>query len=459
MVKVWHILILLCVSTLSQYPSIVRSLQLKLVHRDSIHSPLYPGNLTNKERLERLYNYSTAGEELYETMLLQSNYSEDAIRPFVKPSRITYMVELTVGTHPGSQNPKTFHLILDVGSSLVWLQCEPCSNCWSPKEGRFDPEKDSTSFASVPCNHPLCGLSKPGWACIQNQCTYAQSYAQRATSKGILGLDTFGFASDGNGMEKVDGLVFGCGHDNKGFIQPPEVAGILGLNAQPISLTSQVQQQVGGAKFSYCLPSSNDAVSRLRLGRDADLQGPDVKTVRFIPTPGSTSYYLPLVDVSVANERIGFEANAFQPIKQGRSYQGGFIIDSGAAASSFMGSGPNGGPFERVKNAFKHYFESHGLIDRSGSSRIFEVCYSSQANQGGQFSEYPTMAFHFDNGNDLVVHPNDLIIQDNGFFCVAIRRTPGISVWGAYQQHDYKISFDNENKMLSYVRANCNHDG
>ena len=56
-----------------------------------------------------------------------------------------YFTRLGVGTPP-----KYLYMVLDTGSDVVWLQCKPCTKCYSQTDQIFDPSK-SKSFAGIPC--------------------------------------------------------------------------------------------------------------------------------------------------------------------------------------------------------------------------------------------------------------------------------------------------------------------
>lgn len=114
---------------------------LKLIPRDSPESPIYPGNLTTLERIERLIEFSQARAryiELTSSPNATTLYPEN-IRLTLLRDNFFYMVQVGVGT------PATgVFLLLDTGGGLIWTQCLPCLNCYPQRTPMFDSSKSSS---------------------------------------------------------------------------------------------------------------------------------------------------------------------------------------------------------------------------------------------------------------------------------------------------------------------------
>nr|CAD1826655.1 unnamed protein product [Ananas comosus var. bracteatus] len=191
--------------------TIVCSLHLNLIHKHSIHSPLFPGNLTaDVERQLRLYADDEARAQLLENKALTSQLQRKHLRPHVAADKFLYMVELSIGTPSGDEERRKYYMVLDTGSGIVWLQCEPCIHCWNQITPIFDPSEDSTTFAPIPCNHPLCNLRQPTFKCVNNQCHYSIRSLTPSFSKGVLASETLAFASSAGSArtESVHHFVF-----------------------------------------------------------------------------------------------------------------------------------------------------------------------------------------------------------------------------------------------------------
>lgn len=95
-----------------------------------------------------------------------------------------YFLELTIGT-PGHRTA----LIVDTGSDLTWLQCEPCDVCFSQLGPPFSPANSST-FESVNCKAPECTyVDRPEKSQCSPQhptCTYVYSYGDRSNTTGMF---------------------------------------------------------------------------------------------------------------------------------------------------------------------------------------------------------------------------------------------------------------------------------
>nr|CAD1826657.1 unnamed protein product [Ananas comosus var. bracteatus] len=434
--------------------SIVCSLHLNLIHKHSIHSPLFPGNLTAGERQLRLQADDEARTRLLETSLQSGlNYSEENLRPYLAAEKFVYMVEVSIGTPTHDEGRRKYYLVLDTGSGIVWLQCEPCINCWNQITPIFDPSKDSTTFAPIPCNHPLCDLRQSTFKCVNNQCRYNIRYMTPATSKGVLASETLGFASSAGSArtEFVRHFILGCARDNRQFSLPARVAGVFGLNMEPPSPASQMEGRIGG-RFAYCLPRFTGHAqppSRLKFGDEAILRDPHVKTLRFVHVHGKFRYYLPLIDVSIADRRIGFAPGAFAVHRRGQTTRGGFIIDTGTTYTRFI----TGGPYKQIMEAFKEYFKPFKLRKaKSTAPGSLKLCYKIPRTG---FTAFPSMTLHFSEGNDFVIQPPNVVVQAEEKFCIAVGSLNVVSILGSYQQHDYKISYDVRNKLLSYASADC----
>ncbi|KAK9280748.1 hypothetical protein L1049_003636 [Liquidambar formosana] len=289
MARTWALLSLCLLSNcfLLQLCDVVaesEGLSIKFIHRYSPDSPFYQANLTCGERLVNLSklraNYLAADAARSAT---GSNSSDQtvahptAIRSLVGVHQGIYMVQLSIGTFhtlPPSPSYKSFFLVLDTGSYLTWTQCELCKipghECFVQEEPIF-PNSQSQTHRSLPCGKDrLCYTGQ----CIGDACSYKRDYASGCSSQGVLATRTFTFVSDNRiDTKRIDGLVFGCGIDNKNFKYEAgnQIAGIMGLGWGDRSLINQPQSLSHG-RFSYCLqPLNNPQESSrmfLRIGGD-----------------------------------------------------------------------------------------------------------------------------------------------------------------------------------------------
>ncbi|XP_020112119.1 aspartic proteinase nepenthesin-1-like [Ananas comosus] len=443
MAPTWRITFFLLALSLK----IVHSLHFNLIHKYSVYSPLFPGNLTKYERAKRLYADNIARAQTLRPSLLGLNYSVEHLRPTIKAQPHVYMVEIYIGT-PAKRK---YYLVMDTASDILWMQCKPCIHCWKQPVPIFHPARESSSFEPIPCNHTLCDLSDPDRKCVKGQCHYTIKYAEGSSSKGLLASETLGFSSDRSQKEFVHKFVFGCANDNRGFSMPKALSGLFGLDMEPLSLASQLTGPIGG-RFSYCLPpftSNRQPPSRLKFGDEAILKGPHVKTIRIIYVPTQPLYYLPLSDVSVAGHRLGFTPKDFALRKDAEGLlRGGVFIDSGSTYTAFR----TGGPYERISEAFRAYFKQLKLQPANHSS--FEVCY--RVPHKGVEGELPGFVLHFIGGVDYVVSPQHVIEEmEKNIICVGIVGVPNFSILGEHYQYNHRISYNVREKLLSFAPADC----
>lgn len=161
-----------------------------------------------------------------------------------------YYVTLNVG------NPaKPYHLDIDTGSDLTWLQCDaPCVHCFKAPHPPYKP-KNNVVF----CKDPLCAsiYSSKSQPCKKptDQCDYGVEYADQGSSLGVLVKDAFPLRFT-NGSLFGPPLVFGCGYDQQISSSHPFTDGVLGLGNGKISIVSQLRDMgLTRNVFGHCLSS------------------------------------------------------------------------------------------------------------------------------------------------------------------------------------------------------------
>ena len=122
----------------------------ELMHRHHPKSPLKRGAAAAARIARRL----GAGVE-FTTRLSSGEYSL---------SLIEYVMKLYLGTPE-----KKFILVMDTGSDLVWVQCQPCIRCYDQTGPLFDPST-SNSYSPVPCRKKkLCDSSQVSILLLRNR--------------------------------------------------------------------------------------------------------------------------------------------------------------------------------------------------------------------------------------------------------------------------------------------------
>ncbi|KAJ4838464.1 hypothetical protein Tsubulata_034926, partial [Turnera subulata] len=222
---------------------------------------------------------------------------------------LEYLVRVGIGNPPSYQ-----YMVVDTGSDLPWIQCQPCFHCYPQFDPIYDP-KQSSSYSEASCESTKCQFLGKYHSCENQQCKYKMSYGDGSSSAGLLAYDTFRF-----GNTKVSSIAFGCGHQNEGFVNS---GGILGLGRGDLSFLNQLGGKSAGI-FSYCLvePGSEACIG---IGDETIANGAAWIPIMYNPRADPSYYYLENMVVPIPEQ-------AFQLNYKG---QGGVILDTGTVITRF----------------------------------------------------------------------------------------------------------------------------
>uniref|UniRef100_A0A0R0IKL9 Peptidase A1 domain-containing protein n=1 Tax=Glycine max TaxID=3847 RepID=A0A0R0IKL9_SOYBN len=301
-----------------------------------------------------------------------------------------YFVRIGIGS------PATYqYMVIDSGSDVVWVQCQPCDQCYNQSDPIFNPAL-SASFAAVPCSSAVCDqLDDSG--CHQGRCRYQVSYGDGSYTRGTLALETITL-----GKTVIRNTAIGCGNLNQGMFVG--AAGLLGLGAGPMSFVGQLGGQTGGA-FAYCLLSRGTHPPRTRLNISEDL---------------------------------------FRVTDLG---DGGAVMDTGTAVTRLP---------TVAYGAFRDAFVAQTTnLPRAAGVSIFDTCYDLN---GFVTVRVPTVSFYFWGGQILTLPARNFLIpaDDVGTFCFAFAASPSaLSIIGNIQQEGIQISVDGANGFLGFGPNVC----
>ncbi|KAK1260557.1 Aspartic proteinase nepenthesin-2 [Acorus gramineus] len=118
-----------------------------------------------------------------------------------------YVVKVGYGTPV-----RKFTVDFDTGSSRCWIQCKPCTSCYSQIDPIFDPSA-SSSYANIACGATQCTQSSDT-VCSASSCMYLDKYGDGSTTKGNLATETLTLTPD----DVFQDFSFGCGEDNEGVL-------------------------------------------------------------------------------------------------------------------------------------------------------------------------------------------------------------------------------------------------
>lgn len=364
-----------------------------------------------------------------------------------------YFMDVFVGTPP-----KHFSLILDTGSDLNWIQCVPCYDCFEQNGPYYDPG-ESTSFQNISCQDPRCKLVSspdPPQPCkSENQtCPYYYWYGDSSNTTGDFSLETFTVnittPSGKAEFKRVENVMFGCGHWNRGLFRG--AAGLLGLGRGPLSFSSQLQSLYGHS-FSYCLVDRNSDTSvssKLIFGEDKDLLNhPELNFTSLVAgkeNPVDTFYYVQIKSIMVGGQVLNIPGETWNFSTDGG---GGTIIDSGTTLSYF--SEPAN---QVIKEAFRKQVKQYQEVKLEGFP--LDLCYNVS---GIEKMDLPDFSIQFADGAvwNFPVENYFIEIDPQEVVCLAILGTPksALSIIGNYQQQNFHILYDTKKSRLGYAPMNC----
>lgn len=364
-----------------------------------------------------------------------------------------YFMDVYVGTPP-----KHYLMIVDTGSDLNWIQCVPCYDCFEQYGPHYDPN-NSRSFKNISCQDPRCDLVSapdPPVTCKgQNQsCPYFYWYGDSSNTTGDFALETFTVnltaPNRQSEFKKLDNVMFGCGHWNRGLFHG--AAGVLGLGKGPLSFATQLQS-IYGHSFSYCLVDRNSdpsVSSKLIFGEDKDLlEHPELKFTKLVngkDNPVDTFYYVKIKSVSVGGEMLNIPEEMWDFIEDGG---GGTIIDSGTTLSYFVEPA-----YEVIKAAFMKKIKNYPLVS---DFPILSPCYNVSGVENHNL-DMPSFKIQFSDGAEWNFPvQNSFIRVDQDVVCLAmlgIKRS-SFSIIGNYQQQNFHILYDMKRSRLGYAPKRC----
>ncbi|KAL8516505.1 hypothetical protein ACS0TY_014956 [Phlomoides rotata] len=409
------------------------SVKLNLLHRDKLDFSWHNDHRRRFEsRMKRdvkrvaslIRRLSAAGAADYKV----SGFGSDVISGMDQGSG-EYFVRIGVGSPPRSQ-----YMVIDSGSDIVWVQCQPCSQCYHQSDPVFDPA-DSASFSGVSCSSSVCGRVENS-GCHAGRCKYEVSYGDGSFTKGTLAMETLTV-----GHTTVQNVAIGCGHMNRGMFVG--AAGLLGLGGGSMSLVGQLGGQTGGA-FSYCLVSrGTGSYGSLEFGRSVLPVG-----AAWVPllqnSRAPTYYYVGLSGLGVGGTRVPVSEDVFRLSELGN---GGVVMDTGTAVTRLPTA---------AYVAFRDTFMAETAnLPRAPGVSIFDTCYDLN---GFVTVRVPTVSFFLSGGPILTLPARNFLIpvDERGTFCFAFAPSPSdLSIIGNIQQEGIQISFDGSNGYVGFGPNVC----
>ncbi|KAJ9178901.1 hypothetical protein P3X46_010747 [Hevea brasiliensis] len=425
-----------CLSQNSRWEKGVAILEMK--HRDSCSGQITDWNKKLQESLI-LDNFQVRSLQSRIKKSVHGNI-EDSVHsqiPLVSGVRLqtlNYIVTVELGG-------RNMTVIVDTGSDLTWVQCQPCRLCYNQQDPLFNPSV-SPSYETVLCNSSICQslqfATGNSGVCGSNPptCNYVVNYGDGSYTRGELGTEHLNL-----GTTPEDNFIFGCGRNNRGLFGG--ASGLMGFGRSDLSLISQSSAIFGGI-FSYCLPNTAaDASGSLVLGDNFSVykNTTPISYTRMIPNPQlPTFYFLNLTGIGIGG--VALQAPALG--------QGGILIDSGTVITRLPPS-----VYRILKAVFLKQFSG---FPSAPSFSILDTCFNLN---GYQEVDIPTIKLHFDGNAELNVDVTGIfyfVKTDASQVCLALASLSfedDIPIIGNYQQRNQRVIYNTKESTLGFAAETC----
>ncbi|KAK9062839.1 hypothetical protein SSX86_020029 [Deinandra increscens subsp. villosa] len=366
--------------------------------------------------------------------------------------------------------PKAFHVQVDTGSDLLWVNCIECENC--PKKSDlgiplklYDP-KDSSSAKTVGCDDEFCKstFTSQSDECKAGMlCAYSVKYGDGSATAGFFVNDTVKLAqvSGNRQTTPMSGNIilgqvfeFACGVDNfiildrcgakqSGQLGSSDQAldGILGFGQSNTSMLSQLSSAKKVKKmFSHCLDGSRGG-GIFAIG---EVVQPKIKTTPILDDP--THYNIELKSIDVNGDDIKLPTSILDFVKKQA-----VIVDSGTTLAYF--------PDEVYNQLMEKIMAAQPDKEPHVVEKMFK-CYQYSGNIDDGF---PVVNLHFGNSLTLNVLPRHYFFQvEEDEWCIGFQNSnlkekngKEITLLGDLVLSDKLVTYDLENQVIGWTDYDC----
>lgn len=367
----------------------------------------------------------------------------------IQDSRINnflFLMPVKLGT------PPVLNLVaIDAGSTLCWVQCQPCTiECHEQLvEARaiFDP-RNSTSFQHVSCASSDClgirnGLKLGSANCMEKEdsCLYSISYGgESAYSVGKVVRDRLLVGS-------IDiGMLFGCSLDVK---YAAKEAGIFGFGSSSFSFTEQIAAFIGYKAFTYCLPLEESEKGYMTFG-ESDQQGLVDGYTPLFPSSNRPTYSLMLKMLTVGGQNIVSSSSEM-------------VVDSGALRTYLSADN-----FGTLVMTLEKAMDALGY-SRYNPGDARHLCFQSKQDWSSwngthtpftDWTSLPVVEISFAGSLKLTIPPTNLLYNDpiDGLCSTFAHDTSGklqAQILGNRLMRSFETLFDIQGGRFGFRRGTC----
>ena len=363
---------------------------------------------------------------------------------------------LTKATSSNYDAQKTMQrqaLLLDIGSDLLWVQCQPCITCFNQADNlEFDP-KESSSYREISCNSALCNHDENYiFSCdgtidgtSKNDCRFQILYADGSIASGKMITETLGFFSD---VRTLENILVGCANNNLGHFDE-ETSGILGLGLGYYSLINQLKV----TNFSFCLPGPDFIYGSTLDMFYTEPEKDNTITVPLLLNPLHPShYFVGFQGISLNNQMVPIPSSYWEFSTNPESnIDGGVLVDSGASVSWM--------PTQVYEIFSTNFVQLTNMIqEKPPDSTTFNTCFSTRSTS----RSVPEVKFHFTNAYSLTLTMEQLFwrysLQNKpDMLCLAFHHGLGFgfTIIGSKQLQGARQTYDLVNMNLKLTPNEC----
>lgn len=359
-----------------------------------------------------------------------------------------YYTKLTIGTPP-----KDYHVQVDTGSDILWVNCAGCRRCPSKSSLGIDLTlydlKASASGKTVSCDQDFCTdmFNAPYSDCrVGAPCEYQVTYGDGSSTSGYFVKDFIHFDQVSGNLKTTSmngSIAFGCSSSQSGELgsSTQAVDGIIGFGQANSSLISQLAISGKVKKvFAHCLDGNNGG-GIFAIGQVVQ---PKVKSTPLVPN--EPHYNVVMKGIEVNGKALDIPTTIFDA-----GSNRGTIIDSGTTLAYL----PN-----KVYNALmsKLMVKQPDLPTHLVEGSFHCFYYSGKVDDG-----FPVVTFQFANSLYLTVYPHDYLFQVNddewciGWQDSGMQTKDGkeITLLGDLVLSNKLVLYDLENQSIGWTEYNC----
>ncbi|KAJ8542312.1 hypothetical protein K7X08_017178 [Anisodus acutangulus] len=350
-----------------------------------------------------------------------------------------YYTRISIGTPP-----KDYHVQVDTGSDILWVNCAGCEGCPTKSDLGIDlmsyDSKASTTGKTVKCDEEFCMLNTPYSDCKAGMpCDYQVSYGDGSNTAGFFVKDDIQFDQVSGDLKTTSmngSIAFGCSSKQNGDLgaSTQAVDGILGFGQASSSVISQLAA-AGKVKkiFAHCLDGKN--------GGGIFTIGPVVhpKVISTPLVPDAPHYNVLMKGIEVGGQALDVPGSTMT------------IIDSGTTLAYL----PNKVYNSLIDKLMERQPQLNiGLVE--GTFHCFD--YSGKIDDG-----FPVVTFRFADSLSLTVYPHDYLFQiKETKWCIGwqdsgMQTKDGkeITLLGDLALSNKLVVYDVENQTIGWTEYDC----